>query len=97
MAFGESFLKATDLIATIHDMHERKMYAKLVFYLEACESGSMFKVRERIGAAIYVCPKTFFLIKVNPRPISKVVNYAISVEPPKIHTLQLQGNLNILS
>jgi hypothetical protein len=26
-------------------MHQNHMYAKLVFYLEAYESGSMFKVR----------------------------------------------------
>jgi legumain len=45
VAFGESILKATDLHATILHMHQAHMYAKLVFYLEACESGSMFKVR----------------------------------------------------
>ena len=45
VAFGESVLKAKDLHTTIQYMHQHNMYAKLVFYLEACESGSMFKVR----------------------------------------------------
>jgi legumain len=36
------YLYATDLIAALKNMHNKKMYNKLVFYLEACESGSMF-------------------------------------------------------
>jgi legumain len=36
-------LYADDLIKTIKKMHSTKMYAQLVFYLEACESGSMFE------------------------------------------------------
>lgn len=43
VAFGESVLKASDLHQTILAMHANKQYAKLLFYLEACESGSMFK------------------------------------------------------
>lgn len=43
VAFGDAFLKATELHTAIQDMHQKKMYAKLLFYLEACESGSMFK------------------------------------------------------
>jgi legumain len=35
-------LHATDLNAALVTMHNTKMYGKLVFYLEACESGSMF-------------------------------------------------------
>ena len=44
MEFGDAVLKATDLHTTILAMHASRQYAKLVFYLEACESGSMFKV-----------------------------------------------------
>eukprot|EP00823_Brevimastigomonas_motovehiculus_P009135 TRINITY_DN8800_c0_g1_i1.p1 TRINITY_DN8800_c0_g1~~TRINITY_DN8800_c0_g1_i1.p1 ORF type:complete len:432 (-),score=87.33 TRINITY_DN8800_c0_g1_i1:230-1504(-) len=35
-------LYATSLIQALKQMHDKKMYKKLVFYLEACESGSMF-------------------------------------------------------
>jgi legumain len=37
------FLQATDLNAALEYMSQNKMYKKLVFYLEACESGSMFQ------------------------------------------------------
>jgi len=37
------FLQATDLNAALEYMHNNNMYKKLVFYLEACESGSMFQ------------------------------------------------------
>ena len=30
----------------MQEMHSKKMYKKMVFYLEACESGSMFQVHE---------------------------------------------------
>lgn len=46
MAFGESVLKATELNQAIKKMHDDKKYNKMVFYVEACESGSMFKVCE---------------------------------------------------
>jgi legumain len=36
------YLYANDLADTLKYMHDQSMYAKLVFYLEACESGSMF-------------------------------------------------------
>lgn len=36
------YLYAKDLSKTLLDMHKNKRYGKLVFYLEACESGSMF-------------------------------------------------------
>lgn len=35
-------LYAKDLIEALNYMHNNSMYAQLVFYLEACESGSMF-------------------------------------------------------
>jgi len=37
------YLGVKDLNAAIATMHTKKMYSKLVFYLEACESGSMFE------------------------------------------------------
>jgi len=43
VAFGESVLKATELNAVIKEMYAAKKYNKMVFYVEACESGSMFK------------------------------------------------------
>jgi len=43
VAFGEATLKAKDLMQTIKEMYSKKLYNKLVFYLEACESGSMFQ------------------------------------------------------
>ena len=36
-------LSATDLVKTLTTMHTKQMYSELVFYLEACESGSMFE------------------------------------------------------
>lgn len=36
------YLYAKDLAATFQSMHKNKRYGKLVFYLESCESGSMF-------------------------------------------------------
>merc|ERR1712002_1065530 len=43
VAFGKEVLKATDLNNVINKMHKDKKYNKMVFYVEACESGSMFK------------------------------------------------------
>lgn len=40
IAFPNQYLYAKDLLATLNQMKGR--YAKLVFYLETCESGSMF-------------------------------------------------------
>ena len=37
------FLYAKDLQGALKTMHSRKMYKELVFYVEACESGSMFE------------------------------------------------------
>lgn len=42
IAFPNDELYADDLIATLKYMHENSLYKRLVFYLEACESGSMF-------------------------------------------------------
>ena len=38
----DSFLEAKDLVATLVEMHEKKLFNRLVYYLEACESGSMW-------------------------------------------------------
>jgi legumain len=42
IAFPSSVMHATQLVDTLKSMHEKQMYKNLVFYLEACESGSMF-------------------------------------------------------
>uniref|UniRef100_UPI00398F0C83 legumain isoform X1 n=2 Tax=Pristiophorus japonicus TaxID=55135 RepID=UPI00398F0C83 len=41
LAFPNSDLQVDDLQEAIKYMHTQKMYAKMVFYIEACESGSM--------------------------------------------------------
>jgi len=43
IAFPNGELYADDLSNTLNNMHSKKTYKKLVFYLEACESGSMFE------------------------------------------------------
>ena len=42
IAFPNEYLYAKDLNTTLNLMHSQKNYQELVFYLEACESGSMF-------------------------------------------------------
>lgn len=42
IAFPNEYLYAKDLNAAFNQMYSSKMYSELVFYLEACESGSMF-------------------------------------------------------
>ncbi|XP_048217856.1 legumain [Perognathus longimembris pacificus] len=41
LVFPNDDLHVKDLNDTIHYMHKHKMYQKMVFYIEACESGSM--------------------------------------------------------
>ena len=36
------FLTQQDLLNALKEMHNKQMYKELVFYVEACESGSMF-------------------------------------------------------
>jgi legumain len=43
IAFPNDYLYANDLLAALTYMNQQKMYSELVFYLEACESGSMFQ------------------------------------------------------
>eukprot|EP00755_Sulcionema_specki_P023756 Sspe_Gene.149::Locus_49_Transcript_1_1_Confidence_1.000_Length_797::g.149::m.149/K01369/LGMN; legumain len=42
IAFPSGLMHATELQTTLKTMHSKKMYKELVFYMEACESGSMF-------------------------------------------------------
>ena len=42
IAFPDDYLYAHQLIDTMKYMYNKKMYRRIVFYLEACESGSMF-------------------------------------------------------
>jgi len=43
VAFPHTTLYKEDLQSALEYMHENNMYKQLVFYLEACESGSMFE------------------------------------------------------
>eukprot|EP01016_Furgasonia_blochmanni_P022945 TRINITY_DN2489_c0_g4_i2.p1 TRINITY_DN2489_c0_g4~~TRINITY_DN2489_c0_g4_i2.p1 ORF type:complete len:543 (+),score=183.22 TRINITY_DN2489_c0_g4_i2:83-1711(+) len=43
IAFPNSYLYANDLLKTLKYMTDNNLYQELVFYLEACESGSMFQ------------------------------------------------------
>lgn len=36
-------MHSTELVAALQKMHDKGMYKELVFYMEACESGSMFQ------------------------------------------------------
>jgi len=42
MPTGQRYLYADELQSAIDYMEANNMYSELVFYLEACESGSMF-------------------------------------------------------
>jgi len=42
IAFPNSYLYASDLISTFSQMKQKSLYMRIVMYLEACESGSMF-------------------------------------------------------
>jgi len=42
IAFPSDYLYADELISTLQTMKKRNQYSQMVFYLEACESGSMF-------------------------------------------------------
>ena len=43
IAFPDEYLYAEDLMTALNTMYDKKMYHHLVFYLDACESGSMFE------------------------------------------------------
>jgi len=46
IAFPEKVYHKKQLMTTLQTMHSKKMYSRLVFYLEACESGSMFEGKD---------------------------------------------------
>jgi legumain len=48
------YLQATRLNTALKTMNQKKMYNKLVFYMEACESGSMFEGLLPTNLNIYV-------------------------------------------
>lgn len=43
LGFPTKMLKARDFMNTITEMHSDNKYGQMVFYIEACESGSMFE------------------------------------------------------
>jgi len=43
VAFPSDFLDAQTLNSALQDMHKNNRYKQMLFYLEACESGSMFE------------------------------------------------------
>jgi len=43
VAFPKTYLYGENLTSTLKEMHTQKKYSKLVFYIEACEAGSMFE------------------------------------------------------
>ena len=43
IGFPRTTMHAKDLVGALQTMHTKNMYKELVFYLEACESGSMFQ------------------------------------------------------
>jgi len=43
IAFMDDLLTAQDLNQTLQAMYDKQLYGQLVFYLESCESGSMFE------------------------------------------------------
>ncbi|XP_064622225.1 legumain-like [Lineus longissimus] len=50
IAFPASELHSKDLLTALNQMHTNNQFKQLVFYLEACESGSMFKqLRDNIN------------------------------------------------
>lgn len=43
IAFPDSYLYASKFLSALKNMYNEKKYAKMLIYIEACESGSMFK------------------------------------------------------
>jgi hypothetical protein len=53
IAFPNDYLYAHELLDALKTMHDKHMYRTLLFYLEACESGSMFNGILDPGLNIY--------------------------------------------
>ena len=52
IAFPTQYLYADQLNEAVQTMHHKGMYEQLVFYIEACESASMFRdLQANIGVA----------------------------------------------
>ena len=43
VSFPHDFLSSQSLVATLKEMHQDQRYKQILFYLESCESGSMFQ------------------------------------------------------
>lgn len=54
IAFPNQMLMANQLESTLEEMHKKKRYNKLIMYIEACESGSMFDNILKENMNIYV-------------------------------------------
>ncbi|KAI8788257.1 legumain [Biomphalaria glabrata] len=54
LCFPNDVLHADELHATIKYMHTKKLYKQMVFYVEACESGSMFEKILESNLNVYV-------------------------------------------
>jgi len=54
IAFPTGSMSSSMLIKALKTMHSKNMYKKLVFYMEACESGSMFEGLLPTDMSIYV-------------------------------------------
>jgi legumain len=53
IAFPTEYLYASDLMTALKTMNSKQMYKQLVFYIEACESGSMFQGLLPTNMSIY--------------------------------------------
>ena len=53
IAFPSKYLYSDELNSALLTMHEKRMYKELVFYLEACHSGSMFEKLLPTNISIY--------------------------------------------
>merc|ERR1712130_452987 len=54
IAFPHASMSSSMLNSALVTMHQKNMYGKLVFYMEACESGSMFENHLPPNMNIYV-------------------------------------------
>jgi len=58
VAFPKTYLYSAPLLKTLQQMHDQKKYAKLVFYIEACEAGSMFEGKSPLPTDINIYATT---------------------------------------
>ena len=92
IAFPSGRLHSKDLISALEDMHSKNMYKQLVFYVEACESGSMFpQLPKNIGiyAATaanahesswgFYCPPDDKIAKENNREVGSCLGDTFSI------------------